>query len=127
MRATVVSTFLDRARKSRGDIAFRYHAEKKVFVERHGHVEKITKNGDWTTITWGEYETLVRRAAEGLRALGFEAKQQGAILSGNRYEWHVADIAIQACGGVTVPIYATNAPPQVAYIAGHSESQVIFV
>jgi long-chain acyl-CoA synthetase len=110
MSATVVSTFLDRSRTTPDAIAFRF---------RPGGAP------EWSTIDWAGYETLVRRAAGGLRALGLGPEDKAAILSGNRVEWHVADIAIQSIGGVTVPIYPTNSPPQVSYIAAHSESKAI--
>jgi len=109
MGATVVSTFLKRTAAQPEDVAFKYK-----------------RGGEWVSISWSAYEQLVRRAAGGLRALGLDAGDRAAILSGNRYEWHVADIAIHACGGVTVPIYPTNSPKQVAYIAGHSEAKVVF-
>lgn len=81
----------------------------------------------WTPVTWRGYETLVRHAAAGLRSLGIDAGDAGAVISGNRMEWHVADLAVQACGGITVPVYPTNSPKQVSYITGHSEAKVIFV
>ena len=109
MGATVVSTFFEQTRHLADSAALKYK-----------------RDGEWVTITWAEYGDLVRRAAGGLRSLGIDAGNRAAILSGNRYEWHVADIAIQSCGGVTVPIYPTNSPVQVAYIAGHAEAQVIF-
>jgi long-chain acyl-CoA synthetase len=109
MSSTVVSMFAGRAKATPDAIAFRHRVD-----------------GEWRTITWAGYEQLVRRAAAGLRALGVGAGSKAAILSGNRYEWHVADVAIESCGGVTVPIYPTNSPPQVAYIAAHSESKVVF-
>jgi long-chain acyl-CoA synthetase len=110
MDATLVSTFLDRCRTTPDEVAFR----RKV-------------DGEWTPITWAEYETLVRRASAGLRSLGLDAGDMAAILSANRMEWHVADVATQALGGVTVPVYPTNSPTQVAYIVGHSEAKAIFV
>jgi long-chain acyl-CoA synthetase len=110
MGATVVSTFLDRVRKNPETIAF-----------------KLRRDGEWTALTWAGYEELVRRIAGGLRALGLDAGDAGSILSANRMEWHVADIAIQSIGGITVPVYSTNSSSQVAYIAGHSESKAIFV
>ena len=109
MDATVVSTFFEQARKLSDAAALKYK-----------------RDGEWVTITWSGYADLVRRAAGGLRSLGLEAGERAAILSTNRYEWHVADIAIQSCGGITVPIYPTNSPTQVAYIAGHAEANVIF-
>jgi len=109
MGATVVSTFFEQARKLSDAAALKYK-----------------RDGEWVTITWSGYAELVRRAAAGLRSLGLDAGERAAILSTNRYEWHVADIAIQSCGGITVPVYPTNSPTQVAYIAGHAEAKVIF-
>jgi long-chain acyl-CoA synthetase len=109
MEATVVSTFFEQARKLSDAGAMKYK-----------------RDGEWVTITWTGYADLVRRAAGGLRSLGLDAGERAAILSTNRYEWHVGDIAIQSCGGITVPIYPTNSPTQVAYIAGHAEAKVIF-
>jgi len=109
MGATLVSTFFDQARDNGGVTALRYK-----------------RDGEWTSITWDEYADLVRRVAGGLRSTGVDAGDKGAILSQNRYEWVVADVAIETIGGVTVPIYPTNAPLQVAYIAGHAEVKVAF-
>jgi long-chain acyl-CoA synthetase len=109
MEATVVSTFFEQARSLSDAAALKYK-----------------RDGEWVTITWNGYADLVRRAAGGLRSLGLDAGERAAILSTNRYEWHVADIAIQSCGGITVPIYPTNSPTQVAYIAGHAEAKIIF-
>ncbi|MGZ4211561.1 MAG: AMP-dependent synthetase/ligase [Actinomycetota bacterium] len=109
MGATFVSTFFEQTRKLSDRPSLRYK-----------------RNGEWAVITWTEYEDLVRRAAGGLRALGLDAGDKAAIFSANRYEWHVADIAIQSVGGITVPIYPTNSPPQAAYIAGHSEAKAVF-
>ena len=110
MGSTVVSTFFEQTRKLSDAIALRHK-----------------RDGEWVTISWTQYGDLVRRAAGGFRSLGIDAGDRGAILSTNRYEWHVADIAIQSCGGITVPIYPTNSPIQVAYIAGHAEVKVIFL
>jgi len=108
MGSTVVSTFFEQTRKLSDAVALRHK-----------------RDGEWVTISWTQYGDLVRRAAGGFRSLGIDAGDRGAILSTNRYEWHVADIAIQSCGGITVPIYPTNSPIQVAYIAGHAEVKVI--
>src|SRR5687767_750628 len=110
MADTIVSTFLERT---------------KVHPDRDAL--KVKRDGQWSGITWREYEELVRRATNGLIALGIERGDRVAIISLNRPEWHVADIAIMAAGAVTVPIYVTNSPPQLSYITGHSESKAIFV
>jgi long-chain acyl-CoA synthetase len=108
MAETVIGMFLNRTKATPEAVAFR-----------------IKTDDGWQPISWAEYERDVRRAAGGLRSLGVDRDDKVAILSLNRPEWHIADIATQALGGVTVPIYVTNSAPQVAYITGHSEAKVI--
>ena len=88
---------------------------------------KVKSNGEWSGISWRSYEEAVRRAANGLLSLGVDRGDKVAIISLNRPEWHQADLAVMSTGAVTVPIYVTNSPPQLAYITGHSESKAIFV
>ena len=52
---------------------------------------------------------------------------RGAIYAPNRVEWASAALAIQAAGGVMVPIYPASTAEQVAYVASHSDAKVIFV
>lgn len=81
----------------------------------------------WQEISWREYGSRVRETALGLAALGVSPRDCVALLSGNRPEWHIADVATMCAGARTVPIYLTSSPSQIAYVAGHSESKVIFV
>ena len=102
------------------------------FWERVGeHPEKLAlrykANGSWRDITWQGYGDLVRRAAKGMISLGFGHSDKMSLLSLNRPEWHIADIACLTIGGATAPIYVTNSPDQVAYVAGHSESKIACV
>jgi long-chain acyl-CoA synthetase len=83
--------------------------------------------GNWTDITWAGYGDLVRRAGKGMMALGFQRSDKMSLLSRNRPEWHVADVACLTVGGATAPIYVTNSPEQVAYVVGHSESKIACV
>jgi long-chain acyl-CoA synthetase len=83
--------------------------------------------GDWRDVTWSQYGRAVREAAAGLAALGVGPGERCAILSRNRPEWHVADVATMCAGGTSVPVYVSSSPSQVAYVAGHSDSRVVFV
>src|SRR5439155_18380315 len=83
--------------------------------------------GEGGAISWNDYGRLVRETALGLAALGVEPGDAVCILSTNRPDWHVADLGGMSAGAITVPVYPTNSPEQVAYIAGHSEATVIFV
>ncbi len=84
-------------------------------------------DGRWEVVTWADYLKGVTELVGGLAVLGLEPGERAAILSNNRVEWHLADQAILANGSVTVPVYQTSAPDQVAYLLGHSGSRVCFV
>lgn len=82
---------------------------------------------EWSTLSWTGYGEAVRRVAGRLIDIGVGPGERVAILSGNRWEWHVADIAILSIGAATVPIYQTDAAGQVAHALAHSEARVVFV
>ena len=81
----------------------------------------------WRTLTFGDVEARVRRFALGLRALGIEKGDRVALLSENRPEWTIADLGAQAAGAVSVPIYPTLPPTQVAHILADSGARAIVV
>jgi long-subunit acyl-CoA synthetase (AMP-forming) len=82
---------------------------------------------EWETLTWADYGRLVEHVSAGLIELGLESGEQAAILSGNRVEWHLADLGTLTNGSVTVPIYQTNSPKQIAHVLGDSEARLCFV
>jgi long-chain acyl-CoA synthetase len=84
-------------------------------------------DGAWAAVTWGEYDETVRRVTAGLAELGVERGDRVGVLSANRVEWHEADLGILTGAGVTVPVYATSASSQVAYMLGHADAKVVFV
>ena len=65
--------------------------------------------------------------AAGLIRLGIEKGDAVAILSENRHEWLIADIAILSIGAVDVPLHAPLSPGQIKYQLGHSRAKAIFV
>jgi long-chain acyl-CoA synthetase len=86
------------------------------------------REGDaWRVVTWAEYGELAAEVMAGFVALGIEPGDRLAILSGNRVEWHAADVAALAAGAVTVPVYPTSAASQVSYVLGHSGTKVCVV
>ncbi len=78
------------------------------------------RDGAWRTLTYGEAATTVRRLAAGLVASGLEAGERVALISENRPEWTIADLAIMAAGAISVPAFTTNTVPDHAHILGHS-------
>ncbi|WP_414690593.1 AMP-binding protein, partial [Novosphingobium sp. UBA1939] len=64
-------------------------------------------DGAWRAITWREAADRVCLMAEALRGLGLKDGDRVALVSENRPEWCLADLAIMAAGLVTVPTYIT--------------------
>jgi long-chain acyl-CoA synthetase len=83
--------------------------------------------GIWNRITWHEYGQMVQETAAGLIQFGLQPGDRVAILGDNRPEWLVCHLATMTIGCVTCGVYSTNAPEQVAYVVGHSESRLLFV
>ena len=81
----------------------------------------------WETLSWAEYGRAAAEVSAALIELGVEPGERVAILSNNRVEWHLADLGALHAGAVTVPLYQTSAPEQVAYILDHSAARVCFV
>ncbi len=85
------------------------------------------RDGHWVGLTWSQYGRAVGVWTAGLAESGVSAGDTVAILSGNRPEWHLADLGTLGNGAVTVPVYQTSSPEQVAYVLGHAEVTVCFV
>ncbi len=81
----------------------------------------------WRAIGSAELRTMVEETSMGLRGLGVDSGDRVAILSENRPEWAIADLASLAAGAADTPIYATLPARQVLYILNDSEAKVVFV
>lgn len=81
----------------------------------------------WQTIPWRDYERAVAEAAVGLRAWGLGAGDRIAILSSNRPDWHIADMAAMSAGLVSTPVYATSSSSQIAYVLANAGARMCFV
>jgi long-chain acyl-CoA synthetase len=86
-----------------------------------------TGDGDYRAVTWGSFADAIRRAALFLTAAGFQPGERAAVFAPNRVEWMAAALAIQAAGGVMVPIYPASTADQAAYVIEHSDARFVFV
>ena len=66
------------------------------------------RGGRWQSISWAEAARQVASLATALRALGLKRGDRVMLVSENRPEWCISDLAIMAAGLVTVPTYITN-------------------
>ncbi len=81
----------------------------------------------WKAITWGEAAESVGQIAKGLRQIGILPGDRVIILSENRYEWGLLDLAIMAVGAVMVPVYTTNTTEDHRHIVEDSGASAAFV
>lgn len=88
---------------------------------------KYRKQGVFVTLTYAAYYERVLMVSRGLGKMGVNPGDRIAILSENRAGWVIADMGIMCCGAVSVPVYPTNTPEQIAYMINHSGARIIFV
>lgn len=85
------------------------------------------RDGVYQDFSWNDYRRAVDELAAGLILLEMQPGDRVAILSENRYEWLVTDVAILSAGCVDVPLHASLVPGQVQYQVDHSQARGIFV
>ncbi len=107
---TINSAFAESARK---------WAAKPALMHKAG--------GAYQSISYQELAAQVEQLASGLAAFGIQKGDRVALLSENRPEWAITDLAILALGAISVPVYTTLPAPQVAYILKNSGAKAIVV
>lgn len=81
----------------------------------------------WQRISGAEAITRIRRIALGFAALGVEAGDRIAIISENRPEWSLTDLALLSLRAVNVPIYTTQAVDQIRFILENSGAKMLCI
>ena len=106
----LVTMFFTRARE-RGDRPFLWRKE----------------NGAWVSTSWTDAARQVASLAAGLTAIGIERGDRVMLVSENRPEWCLSDLAIMAAGAVTVPTYVTNTERDHAHVMENSGARAVIV
>jgi long-chain acyl-CoA synthetase len=78
------------------------------------------RDGVYRPWSWNRVAEEARSLARALRAQGLAAGDRVLLVADNRPEWLIADLAIMAAGGITVPAYTTNTTREHAYLLEHS-------
>jgi long-chain acyl-CoA synthetase len=87
---------------------------------------RLDAAGSWQDVSATEFLADVQALAKGLIASGVGAGDRVGIMSRTRYEWALIDFAIWFAGGISVPIYETSSPSQVAWNLGDSGAVAAF-
>lgn len=85
------------------------------------------ENGTWHSISWWETAEMVATLAAALKAEGINPGDRVVLVSENRPEFCIADLAIMAAGAITVPTYTTNTTRDHAHILADSEARAVIV
>jgi long-chain acyl-CoA synthetase len=107
---TLVGLFLDRAEEL-GDRPF--------LTAKTG--------GQWKPISYRDAADQVVNLARKLRELGLKDGDRVVLVSENRPEWVIADLAIMAAGCITVPTYVTNTERDHTHILDNSGARAVIV
>jgi long-chain acyl-CoA synthetase len=83
--------------------------------------------GRYRPVSWRHVADDVVTLARGLAAIGLERGDRVVIVSENRPEWLIADFAIMAAGGVTVPAYTTNTEADHQHILDNCGAAAVIV
>jgi long-chain acyl-CoA synthetase len=85
------------------------------------------QGGQWQTISWGEARDIVASLSAALNSIGIGKGDRVALVSENRPEWCLADLAIMAAGGISVPAYTTNTEADHLHILTNSGAKAVIV
>ncbi len=114
----LVQMFFTRARE-KGDKPFLWH--KPALSRGEGAGDK------WQPTSWAEAARQVASLATALQALGLKQGDRVMLVSENRPEFCITDLAIMAAGCVTVPTYTTNTERDHQHIIENSGACAIVV
>jgi len=115
MPQTLIRIFLDSVAE---------HRKPAMFMRR---LADPAGRGRWESLSSERARADVESLALGLAALGVRRGDRVALLSENRYEWAVTDLATLGQGAVTVPIYPTLTAPQCRYLLENAAARVCVV
>ena len=84
-------------------------------------------NKEFDFLTWNKVKSMVDQIAKSLSSLGILEGDRVIILSENRPEWQISDLAIMSIGAITVPMYTTSTSNDYLHILKHSGARCAIV
>ena len=108
---TLDGLFQERVRRSAAALAYKNFDEPGV----------------WKDYTWGDVEKLVSRWQAGFEADALQPGERVAIMLRNSVNWIVFDQAAMGLDLVTVPLYTSDRPDNIAYILQDSGARLLVI
>lgn len=107
---TLDGLFQERVRRSPAALAYR-------------NFDEISNT--WKDYSWSDVEKLVARWQQALQAEALQPGDRVAIMLRNCVSWVVCDQAAMGLDLVTVPLYTSDRPENIAYIVQNSGAKVL--
>lgn len=85
------------------------------------------ENGEWRRYSIQEYVNTTNIISFALIKIGIKKNDKVAIISSNRPEWNILDMAIQKVGAITVPIYPTISKDDYKIIINNCEAKLAII
>ena len=84
-------------------------------------------DNEYLPLTWKQVRNKVEKLSIVLKNFGILKGDRVVIVSENRPEWQISDLAIMAIGAITVPVYITNTTSDHEYIIKYSGARCLIV
>ena len=97
--------------------------QRDVAVEKDRHCA-LYRPGEVRWFSTSEMLERTAALAQGLARLGVASGDRVMLISENRPEWHMVDLAVLDLGAVDVPVYTTLTAAQIAFQVHDSGSRV---
>ncbi len=97
------------------------------FADQDRPILMYKADGRYLDIGYGELMARVFRFGFGLASVGVQKGDRVAIISENRPEWAIADLAIVSLGAINVPVYPTMTAKQTEFIFNDAGVSVVIV
>lgn len=98
------------------------HYKEKFPDQKVAFASKV--NGTWREYSIDEYIELTNLMSGALIELGIQKQDKIAVISNNRPEWNILDMAITQAGAVMVPIYPTISEADYKIILNNCEAKI---
>lgn len=88
--------------------------------------QKFDSRG-YESISYEQLGNIIVRMTAYLKEEGFKSGDKISLMSGNRFEWPVIDLAVQSIGAVLVPLYTSLSSEHIKTMLTHSEATALIV
>ena len=99
------------------------HAKKRA--DRPAN--RLKDLGIWQTWTWSDVAEEVQNLACGLAKIGFQRGDKLAVIGDNRPRLYWSMVAVQALGGIPVPLYQDSVAEEMVYVLENADVKYAIV